>query len=45
MTVICKDILSGIAPLEILDRPADLAPGWLRDLAVRLAGHPGLTVS
>jgi hypothetical protein len=29
MTVICKDILSGIAPLEILDRPAG-RPTWPR---------------
>ena len=45
MTTICKAILSGASPQEILDQTAGLTPAWLRDLAVRLAGHPDLTVS
>ncbi len=45
MTVICKTVLSGCTPGQIQDRAKGLGPGQLRDLAVRLAGEPDLTVS
>jgi hypothetical protein len=45
MVTIGKTVLSGTDPRQIRDQTRDLAPASLRDLAVRLAGHPGLTVS
>ena len=45
MIVICKAILSGSTPAQIRDQTEGLSPGWLRDLAVKLAGDPALTVS
>ena len=45
MITICKTILSGAAPARIREQTEGLAPGWLRDLAVKLAGDPALTVS
>ena len=43
-TTICKAILSGRTPGQIRDQTEGLVPARLRDLAVRLAGHPDLTV-
>jgi hypothetical protein len=45
MVTICKAILSGSAPAQIRDQTEGLSPEWLRDLAVKLAGDPALTVS
>ena len=45
MITISKTVLSGTNPRTIREQTQDLAPARLRDLAVRLAGHPGLTVS
>jgi hypothetical protein len=45
MITICKAILSGSTPAQIRDQTEGLSPGWLRDLAVKLAGDPALTVS
>jgi hypothetical protein len=45
MIAICKAVLSGSAPARIREQTAGLEPGWLRDLAVKLAGDPSLTVS
>jgi hypothetical protein len=45
MITICKTVLSGAAPARIRERTEGLASGWLRDLAVKLAGDPALTVS
>jgi len=42
---ICKAVLSGAAPGRVRERAGGLAPAGLRDLAVRLAGDPDLTVS
>jgi hypothetical protein len=44
MIAICKAVLSGSAPARIREQTAGLEPGWLRDLAVKLAGDPSLTV-
>ncbi len=45
MITICKDILSGATAQQVQDQAEGLAPPLLRDLAVRLAAHPDLTVS
>ena len=45
MITICKAILSGAKPAQIREQTEGLIPGWLRDLAVKLAGDPTLTVS
>ena len=45
MITICKAILSGAKPAQIREQTEGLFPGWLRDLAVNLAGDPALTVS
>jgi hypothetical protein len=45
MITICKAVLSGSAPARIREQTEGLEPGWLRDLAVKLAGDPTLTVS
>ena len=45
MITICKTILSGTAPGQIRDRVSGLASAPLRDLAVKLAADPDLTVS
>ena len=45
MIKIRKDVLSGSAPGQIRELTAGLASAPLRDLAVQLAGDPGLTVS
>ena len=45
MITICKTVLSGAAPARIREQTEGLASGWLRDLAVKLAGDPALTVS
>jgi hypothetical protein len=45
MITICKAILSGAKPAQIREQTEGLIPGWLRDLAVKLAGDPALTVS
>jgi hypothetical protein len=45
MITICKAILSGATPAQIREQSEGLSPGWLRDLAVKLAGDPALTVS
>jgi len=45
MITICKAILSGAKPAQIREQTEGLNPGWLRDLAVKLAGDPTLTVS
>jgi len=42
---ICKTILSGTAPEQVRDQTSGLASASLRDLAVKLAGDPDLTVS
>jgi hypothetical protein len=42
---ICKAILSGSAPGQIREQTKGLVSAPLRDLAVQLAGDPGLTVS
>ncbi|MGH3190675.1 MAG: hypothetical protein ACRDPY_22130 [Streptosporangiaceae bacterium] len=42
---ICKAVLSGAAPGRVREQVSGLAPAGLRDLAVRLAGEPELTVS
>jgi hypothetical protein len=42
---ICKTILSGTAPEQIGDQTSGLASASLRDLAVKLAADPDLTVS
>jgi len=42
---ICKAVLSGAAPGRVREQAGGLAPAGLRDLAVRLAGDPDLTVS
>lgn len=44
MTTICKVVLSGATPEQIRDRTEGLTPPGLRDLAVKLAEHPDLTV-
>ena len=45
MITICKTILSGTAPGQIRDQTSGLASAPLRDLAVKLAADPDLTVS
>jgi hypothetical protein len=45
MITIRKARLSGAAPDRIRARAQRLGSGWLRDLAVKLAGDPDLTVS
>jgi len=45
MITIRKARLSGAAPVLIRERAQGLGSGWLRDLAVKLAGDPDLTVS
>ena len=45
MKTICKTILSGAAPGQIRDEASGLASAPLRDLAVKLAADPDLTVS
>jgi hypothetical protein len=45
MITSCKARLSGAAPDRIRERAQGLEPGWLRDLAVKLAGDPDLMVS
>jgi hypothetical protein len=45
MITICKAVLGGSAPARIREQTEGLEPGWLRDLAVKLAGDPTLTVS
>ena len=45
MITICKAILSGAKPAQIREQTEGLIPGRLRDLAVKLAGDPALTVS
>ena len=45
MITICKTILSGTAPEQIRDQTSGLASASLRDLAVKLAADPDLTVS
>ena len=45
MITICKTILSGATPARIRAQIEGLASGRLRDLAVKLAGDPALTVS
>jgi hypothetical protein len=45
MITICKTVLSGSTPARIREQTEGLAPGRLRDLAVKLAGDPVLTVS
>lgn len=45
MITICKTVLSGAAPGRVREQAGGLAPAGLRDLAVRLAGEPDLTVS
>jgi hypothetical protein len=45
MITICKTVLSGAAPAVIREQTEGLASGGLRDLAVKLAGDPALTVS
>ena len=45
MITICKTVLSGAAPARIREQTEGLASGGLRDLAVKLAGDPALTVS
>jgi hypothetical protein len=42
---ICKTVLSGTTPEQIREQTEGLAPARLRDLAVRLAEQPELTVS
>ena len=45
MITISKAILSGAAPDRIREQTPGLESGGLRDLAVKLAGEPDLTVS
>ena len=45
MITICKTVLSGAAPARIREQTEGLESGWLRDLAVKLAGDSALTVS
>ena len=45
MITISKAVLSGSAPARIREETEGLESGWLRDLAVKLAGDPALTVS
>jgi hypothetical protein len=45
MITISKAVLSGSAPTRIREQTEGLESGWLRDLAVKLAGDPTLTVS
>ena len=45
MITICKAILSGSTPAQIQEQTEGLTSGWLRDLAVKLAADPALTVS
>jgi len=45
MITICKTILSGSTPGRIRDQTEGLASAPLRDLAVKLAADPALTVS
>ena len=45
MITICEAILSGAKPAQTREQTEGLFPGWLRDLAVKLAGDPALTVS
>ena len=45
MITICKTVLSGATPARIRAQTEGLASGGLRDLAVKLAGDPALTVS
>jgi hypothetical protein len=45
MIKICKTVLSGSAPGKIRDETEGLASAPLRDLAVKLAADPALTVS
>jgi hypothetical protein len=45
MITICKTVLSGATPAWIREQTEGLASGSLRDLAVKLAGDPALTVS
>ena len=45
MITICKTVLSGAAPARIREQTEELESGWLRDLAVKLAGDSALTVS
>ena len=45
MITIRKAVLSGSAPARIRDETAGLASAPLRDLALRLAADPALTVS
>ncbi len=45
MITICKTVLSGSTPGRIRDETGGLASAPLRDLAVKLAADPALTVS
>jgi hypothetical protein len=45
MITICKAVLSGSAPGRIREQTQGLESDGLRDLAVKLAGDPDLTVS
>jgi hypothetical protein len=45
MITVSKTVLSGSAPARIREQTEGLESGWLRDLAVKLAGDPTLTVS
>ena len=45
MITICKALLSGSAPARIREQTQGLDCDGLRDLAVKLAGDPDLTVS
>jgi hypothetical protein len=45
MITFCKATLSGAAPDRIREQTRGLESDGLRDLAVKLAGDPGLTVS
>jgi hypothetical protein len=40
MITTCKARLSGATPDRIREQAQRLEPGWLRDLAVKLAGTP-----
>jgi hypothetical protein len=42
---ICKAVISGASPGRVREQAGGLAPAGLRDLAVRLASDPDLTVS
>lgn len=45
MITICKTVLSGATPARIREQTEGLESGRLRDLTVKLAGDPALTVS